>query len=93
MYSDLQSQVNNAISLGASSLGVAEAEFGHVSFTRRDGPATVQISAALTPDAAKKLDALLRDLIAEDAPLFQALQERQFACQQAALAPRVAWQG
>lgn len=41
---------------------------GHVGFRRQDGPAEVAISAELTPEAALRLDGLLRDLIAEDAP-------------------------
>ena len=54
-----------------------------VNFNRRDGHAGVNINGALTDAAALKLDAFLRELLAEDAPALRQLEEQRRAEAQA----------
>lgn len=68
------------ITYGAALGGIANtpsvpfAAMGQVSFSRRDGAASVQITSSLSAEAATELDAFLRVLIAKDAPRVAALQ-------------------
>lgn len=68
------------------------AEVGHVSFGRHDGVGSVSISSPLSAEAAVKLEAFLRELIAEDGPKLRAMAEaeqaRSYAAQEKAMRRR-----
>ena len=78
-----ETDAGNAQQLYAKQIGALgqSRDDGHLSFSRNDGAAMVTIQRSLRPDLARRIEAVLKDILADDER--QQVSEKELAYRQA----------